>query len=102
NAPADTLFGRTVAESGFAVPLVVLGFSALWPFAVLGSLVGGDVFAAEDRYGTWTNVLTRSRSRTELFAGKVLVALSFSIGAVGMLAVSSIAAGLLVIGWQPL
>jgi ABC-2 type transport system permease protein len=102
NAPADTLFGRTVAESGFAVPLVVLGFSALWPFAVLGSLVGGDVFAAEDRYGTWTTVFTRSRSRAEVFAGKVLLALSFSLVAVATLAVSSVAAGLLVIGRQPL
>jgi len=102
NAPSDTLFGRTVAESGFAVPLVVLGFCALWPLAVLGSLVGGDVFSAEDRYGTWTNVLTRSRSRAELFAGKVLVALSFPVAAVATLAVSAIAAGFLVIGRQPL
>ena len=102
NAPADTLFGRTVAESGFAIPLVVLGFSALWPLAVVGSLVGGDVFAAEDRYGTWTNVLTRSRSRTEVFVGKVLLALSFSVVAVAVLGVSSVGAGLLVIGQQPL
>jgi hypothetical protein len=28
--PEDTLFGRSVRESGFAVPLVVLGFAALW------------------------------------------------------------------------
>jgi len=101
-APVDTLFGRSVTDSGFALPLVVLGFAALWVFPVLGSIVGGDVFSAEDRYGTWTAVLTRSRSRAEVFTGKVLTALSFSLLAVTVLAISSVAAGTLVIGSQPL
>jgi ABC-2 type transport system permease protein len=102
SVPTDTLFGRSVTDSGFAVPLVVLGFAALWACPVLGSIVGGDVFSAEDRYGTWTTVLTRSRSRTEVFAGKVLAALGFSAVAVATLAVSSVAAGFLAIGRQPL
>jgi len=100
--PEDTLFGRSVKESGFAVPLVVLGFGALWVFPLLASVVGGDVFSAEDRYGTWKMLLTRSRSRSEIFAGKVVTALAFSLLAVGVLAVSSIAAGVLLVGSQPL
>jgi ABC-2 type transport system permease protein len=100
--PTDTLFGRSVTESGVAVPLVVLGFAALWAFPVLAAIVGGDIFSAEDRYGTWTTVLTRSRTRAEVFAGKVLTALCFSAVAVAVLAVSSVAAGFLVIGRQPL
>jgi ABC-2 type transport system permease protein len=100
--PSDTLFGRAANESGFAVPLVVLGFAALWAFPVLTSVVGGDVFSAEDRYGTWKTVLTRSRSSAELFAGKTLTALGFSLLAVAVLAASSVAAGFLVIGSQPL
>jgi ABC-2 type transport system permease protein len=84
------------------VPLVILGFAALWVFPVLASIVGGDVFSAEDRYGTWTTVLTRSRSRAEVFAGKVLTAVGFAAVAVTVLAVSSVAAGALVIGRQPL
>jgi ABC-2 type transport system permease protein len=100
--PEDTLFGRAVKESGFAVPLVVLGFAALWVFPVLTSIVGGDLFSAEDRYGTWTTVLTRSRSRSEVFAGKVLTALGFSSLAVAILAASSVAAGVLVVGPGPL
>lgn len=102
SVPSDTLFGRAVKESGFAVPLVVLGFAALWAFPVLASIVGGDVFSAEDRYGTWKTVLTRSRSRGEVFIGKVLTALGFSSIAVAVLALSSIAAGALIIGRQPL
>jgi ABC-2 type transport system permease protein len=100
--PEDTLFGRSVKESGFAVPLVVLGFAALWVFPALTSVVGGDVFAAEDRYGTWKTVLTRSRSRSEVFAGKVLTALGCSLLAVGVLAVSSMASGVILVGSQPL
>jgi ABC-2 type transport system permease protein len=100
--PTDTLFGRTVTDSGFAIPLVVLGFGALWPFAVLASIVGGDVFSAEDRHGTWKTVLTRSRSRGELFAGKVIAAFAFSVMALAVFGASSIAAGVLVVGTQPL
>jgi ABC-2 type transport system permease protein len=96
--PEDTLFGRAVKESGFALALVVLGFAALWVFPVLTGVVGGDLFASEDRYGTWKTLLTRSRTRFELFAGKVATALGFSSLALAVLAASSIVAGVLVIG----
>jgi ABC-2 type transport system permease protein len=102
SVPEDTLFGRSVKESGFAAPLVVLGFAALWVFPVLTSVIGGDLFSAEDRYNTWTTVFTRSRSRAEVFAGKVLTALGFSSLAVIALAVCSVAAGTIVVGPQPL
>jgi ABC-2 type transport system permease protein len=100
--PEDTLFGRLAKTSGFAIPLVVLGFAALWAFPVLTSIVAGDLFAAEDRHGTWPNLLTRSRTRGEIFAAKVVAGLTFSVVAVGVLAASSIAAGVVVIGRQPL
>ena len=100
--PEDTLFGRTVKDSGFALPLVVLGFAALWVFPGLTSVVGGDLFAAEDRYATWPTLLTRTCSRAEVFAGKALTGFAFSVLTVSALAVCSIAAGMLVIGVQPL
>jgi ABC-2 type transport system ATP-binding protein len=100
--PEDTLFGRAARSSGFAIPLVVLGFAAAWALPVLAALVGGDVFSAEDRHGTWPTVLTRSRSRSEIFTGKVAVALGFAAVAVLALAAASLTAGVLVIGRQPL
>jgi ABC-2 type transport system permease protein len=100
--PEDTLFGRWVTSSGFAVPLVVLGFSASWGFPVLASIVSGDLFSGEDRHGTWTTLLTRSRTRSELFVGKVLAAFAFLLLALALLAAASVAAGILAIGREPL
>jgi ABC-2 type transport system permease protein len=100
--PADTLFGVWVHASGFAVPLVILGFAASWGFPLIAGVVAGDLFSAEDRYGTWKTVLTRSRSRRDVFAGKVLAAGAFASGLVMLAAVSSIAAGLIFTGAQRL
>jgi len=102
SVPEDTLFGRGVKESGFATPLVVLGFATLWVIPVLTAVIAGDLFAAEDRYGTWGTLLTRSRSRSDIFVGKVVTALAFSALALAALAASSIAAGIVGIGSQPL
>ena len=97
-SPADTLFGVWVHQSGFALSLVVLSFCGSWGFPVLAGVLAGDIFASEDRYGTWKMVLTRSSTRRALFAGKLLAAMTFSIGLLLLLAVSSVAAGLLLIG----
>jgi ABC-type multidrug transport system ATPase subunit/ABC-type transport system involved in multi-copper enzyme maturation permease subunit len=100
--PEDTLFGRWVKASGLAAPLVVLGFAALWGFPAVTSVVGGDLFSSEDRYGTWATLLTRSRTKGEIIAGKLLTAMAFSLVAVTILAASSTAAGLLLVGREPL
>ncbi len=97
-SPADTLFGVWVHQSGFALSLVVLSFCGAWGFPVLAGVLAGDIFASEDRYGTWKMVLTRSSTRRDLFAGKLLAAMTFSVGLLVLLAVSSLAAGLLLIG----
>jgi hypothetical protein len=61
--PQDTLFGPCVHTSGFALPLVILGFSGQWAMPLLTAMVSGDIFSSEDHFGTWKTVLTRSRSR---------------------------------------
>jgi ABC-2 type transport system permease protein len=100
--PQDTLFGRWVRESGFATPLLVLGFAAQWAFPFLTSVVAGDMFSAEDHHGTWKTILTRSRSRGEVFTGKVLAAATFTVAVVAALGLASLAAGVLLVGRQPL
>jgi len=100
--PADTLFGRWVADSGYAVPLVILGFAGAWGFPLLVCLIAGDIFSAEDHYRTWTAVLTRSVSRRSVFGGKVLATTTYSAVAVVLLTVSSLLSGLLSVGHQPI
>ncbi|HUA03579.1 MAG TPA: ABC transporter permease [Solirubrobacteraceae bacterium] len=97
-SPADTLFGVWVHQSGFALSLVVLSFCGAWGFPVLAGVLCGDIFASEDRYGTWKMVLTRSSTRRDLFAGKLLAAVTFSVALLVLLAVSSLVAGLLLVG----
>ncbi len=58
--PADALFGAWVHTSGFAVSLVTLGFAGSWGFPIIVGALAGDLFASEDRYGTWKTILTRS------------------------------------------
>jgi ABC-2 type transport system permease protein len=102
SVPADSLFGRWVHSSGFAIPLVVLGFAGIAGFPLLAGVVAGDIFASEDRQATWKTVLTRSCSRGDVFWGKVLAASTFSTAIVALLAVTSTAAGVLVVGREPL
>ena len=100
--PVDTLFGSTVLDSGFAAPLVVLGFAATWLLPFLGAVVAGETFAAEDEHGTWSMLLTRGRSRASVFLGKVAAAASVTLLLLVTLALSSVLAGLLLVGHQPL
>ena len=100
--PTDTLFGRWVHVSGLAVPLVVMGFAGQWAYPAIAGVVAADIFAAEDRHHTWKLILTRSRTRAEVFAGKTVTALVFALLAVTLTLLSSVAAGLLVVGARPL
>lgn len=100
--PSDTLFGRHLLDSGFAAPLLVLGFVSAWALPLLVSVVAGDVFSREDAHGTWPMLLTRSASRGHVFAAKVLLAGAVTVVVVALLALSSTLAGVAAVGTQPL
>jgi ABC-2 type transport system permease protein len=100
--PADTLYGRYIHASGYAVPLLLLGFATQWIFPLLTSLVAGDIFASEDQHGTWKTVLTRSVSRAQLFWAKTLAAVTFAVVALALLAASTIVSSVVLVGHQPL
>jgi ABC-2 type transport system permease protein len=100
--PSDTLFGRWMHATGWAGPLVMLGFAGSWALPLLTSVVAGDVFAAEDRLGTWRHLLVAVRSPRRIFVAKALAALTVILLLVAGLAVSSTAGGLLAVGNHPL
>ncbi|WP_329251419.1 ABC transporter permease [Streptomyces sp. NBC_01478] len=100
--PSDTLFGRWMHATGWAGPLVMLGFAGSWALPLLTSLVAGDVFAAEDRLGTWRHLLVAVRSPARIFVAKALASVTVILALVAGLAVSSTVGGLLAVGNQPL
>ena len=100
--PADTVFGRWMSQTGWAGPLVVLSFSCSWVLPLVTSLVAGDVFAAEDRVGTWRHLLVAVRSPRRIFVAKALASLTVVMLLVVGLAGSGIVGGLLAVGDRPL
>jgi ABC-2 type transport system permease protein len=100
--PTDTVFGRSMHATGWAGSLVVLVFSCTWALPLLTSLVAGDVFAAEDRLGTWRHLLVAVRSPRRIFVAKGLASLTVLLLLVAGLAVSGIAGGLAAVGNRPL
>lgn len=100
--PSDALFGTWVHSSGFAISLVLLGFAGSWGFPIIAGVLAGDLFSSEDRHGTWKMILTRSCTREDVFAGKLLAVGTIVIGICGLLAASSLIAGFAFVGAQPL
>lgn len=100
--PADTVFGRWMHATGWAGSLVVLGFSCVWALPLLTALVAGDVFAVEDRLGTWRHLVVAVRSPRRIFAAKALASLTVILLLVAGLAASSVAGGLAAVGNRPL
>jgi ABC-2 type transport system permease protein len=100
--PKDSLFGRYVHQSGYAVPLLALGFATQWLLPLLTAIVAGDIFASEDQHGTWKTILTRSASRAQVFWAKTVTAVMFAVSALVVLAASTIVSSVLIVGHQDL
>ncbi|WP_042451240.1 ABC transporter permease [Streptacidiphilus jiangxiensis] len=100
--PSDTLFGRWMHATGWAGPLVVLGFSGSWALPLLTSVVAGDVFAVEDRLGTWRHLLVAVRSTRRIFVAKALASGTVIVLLVAGLALSGTVGGLVAVGNRPL
>jgi ABC-2 type transport system permease protein len=93
--PNDIPLGRYLRETGLATPFVVLFFMSIWAFPLIVALVAGDIVAAESHNGTLKTILTRSRDRGEIYSGKVLATLTYTISVllamatVGLIAAST-------------
>jgi ABC-2 type transport system permease protein len=104
-SPTDSglpFFLRFAVESGFALPLLSLLFSALFLFPLVTALVAGDIVAAEDHNRTLKTILTRSASRSSIFAAKVAAAFAYVLVAVVTMGVAGTLAGGLASGFHPL
>jgi ABC-2 type transport system permease protein len=100
--PEEIPFGRYVRDSGLAIPLVAMFFGSIWFFPLVTALVSGDIVASEDGNGTLKTILTRSAERWQIFAAKVLAALSYTFAALLLYMLVGLLIGGLVYGFNPL
>jgi len=100
--PNDVPLGRYIRDTGLAVPFVVLFFMSIWGLPLITALVAGDIVAAESHNDTLKTILTRSRDRGQVFAGKVLATLTYTFAVVFALGLVGLAAGSIAWGFHPL
>jgi ABC-2 type transport system permease protein len=90
---ADSIFASEIFQSGLATPVLMLTFLAPFFLPLIAALVAGDIVAAEDNNGTLKTILTRSVDRGQIFAAKVLAALTYAALAAYLSAVVATVAG---------
>jgi ABC-2 type transport system permease protein len=100
--PNDIPLGRYIRETGLATPFVVLFFMSIWAFPLITALVAGDIVAAESHNGTLKTILTRSRDRGEIFAGKVLATVTYTLTVVFAMGAVAFVAATAAWGFNPL
>ncbi len=100
--PNDVPLGRYLRDTGLAVPFVVLFFMSIWGLPLITALVAGDIFASESHNGTLKTILTRSRERGEVFAGKALATATYTLAVVFAMGLVGLVAGSIAWGFHPL
>src|SRR5207302_4439366 len=100
--PNDVPLGRYIRDTGLAVPFVVVFCMSIWGFPLITALVAGDIVAAESHNATLKTILTRSRERGEVFAGKVLASFSYTLVVVVAMGIVGLVAGSIAWGFHPL
>jgi ABC-2 type transport system permease protein len=102
SGPTDVPLGRTLRDTGLATPFVVLFFLSIWGLPLITALVAGDIVASETHNGTLKTILTRSRERGQVFSGKVLASLTYTVIAVFAMGTVALIAGTIAWGLHPL
>src|SRR5437016_7150498 len=100
--PNDVPLGRYIRDTGLAVPFVVLFFMSIWGLPLITALVAGDIVASETHNGTLKTILTRSRERGEIFAGKALATATYTLAVVFSMGLVGLVAGRIAGGFHPL
>lgn len=100
--PNDVPLGRYIRNTGLAVPFVVLFFMSIWGLPLITSLVAGDIVASETHNGTLKTILTRSRQRGDVFAGKTLATATYTLVLVFAMGLVGLVAGSIAWGFHPL
>ena len=89
----ENIFAAQITQSGLATPVLTLLFLSAFMLPLVASLVSGDVVANEDGNGTLKTILTRSVDRGQVFAAKVIAAMTYATIAVFLSAAVATVAG---------
>src|SRR5438270_13586278 len=100
--PNDVPLGRYIRDTGLAAPFVVLFFMSIWGLPLITALVAGDIVAAESHNDTLKTILTRSRERGQVFAGKTLATATYTLALVFAMGLVGLIAGSIAFGFHPL
>ena len=98
---AENIFVAQITQSGLATPVLMLLFLSTFMLPLVAALVAGDIVANEDGNGTLKTILTRSVDRGQVFAAKVLAAMSYAAVAVFTSAAVATIAGIASWGFHP-
>jgi ABC-2 type transport system permease protein len=89
----ENIFFSEITQSGLATPVLMLLFLSVFMLPLIAALVAGDIVASEDGNGTLKTILTRSVDRGQVFAAKVLTAMTYATLAVFLSAAVATGAG---------
>ena len=89
----DNIFAAQITQSGLATPVLTLLFLSAFMLPLVASLVSGDIVANEDGNGTLKTILTRSVDRGQVFAAKVIAAMTYATISVFLSAAVATVAG---------
>src|SRR5207302_1070931 len=96
----ENIFFSQITQSGLATPVLTLLLESAFMLPLAAALVAGDIVAAEDANGTLKMILTRSVDRGQVFAAKLLTAMTYTLIAVLLSAITATAAGVLAWGFK--
>jgi ABC-2 type transport system permease protein len=88
--------------SGFTLPLIALNAMLLFFFPLAVAIFAGEPVAGEAEWGSLRYLLARPVARWRVLGSKALVAAAFSVVAVVIAVLASLAVGVLAFGWRPL
>jgi ABC-2 type transport system permease protein len=96
-------FGSVVSNtSGLTMPLIALSATLLFLLPLAVAIFAGESVAGEAAWGSLRYLLARPVPRWRVLAGKAALAAAFSIAAVLIVVLVSLATGVIAFGWHPL
>jgi ABC-2 type transport system permease protein len=96
-------WGSVITDtSGLSLPLISLSVTLLFLLPLAVAVFAGETVAGEAAWGSMRYLLANPVARWRVLASKAVVAGAFSVGAVLVVAVTALLAGVFAFGWHPL